>query len=575
MRCLPFLFALSLAAAADWQRIASPNFELFTDAGERDASKVLDRLEGVRHVFLESIGGKAPAVPVRVFLFATERTFRKFEPRRTVRGFHQGGPDRDYIVLYGSNDDTLRAARHEYIHVLLNHTSATLPMWLEEGTAELYSTVELNRAGALVGLPVADHVRALSRLEWIPPGPFAGATREAALLNSSDHAGLFYAQAWALVHMLNFSPAWRNRLPRFAELIDQGTPAGLAFEPAFGAPFERALAEARVYVRQGRFPAAPIAMPARPAEVAGAPEPLDSARAALAQAELLLALGRAEAAEALLTPLEGTDAPAEIETALGLRALAARDPAKARLRFAAAMEKKARSAVPYFEYAMLLREGQAAPAEVRRYLSEAVGRDPNLAEAHFILGLLEQKEGRKREALASYEEATRVLPRQSYFWHARAIIHHELGQIELARRAAMRAAAAATTNAQLEMAQAALRLVGKPSAAADSAASPPRPAVHTPDSWTPKAGNAQVEGILEQVDCHGASAVFHIRANSGGTVRIWVDKPGEILLKDASSITFTFSCGPQRPRPVAVEYEVKPGLPATSVGLMTAIRFRK
>lgn len=569
--------AAPAAQAADWQRLASPHFEMITDAEARDAAKVLDRLEAVRHVFLESIGGKAPAVPVRVFLFASERTFRKFEPRRAVRGFHQGGPDRDYIVLYGATEDTLRAARHEYIHVLLNHTSATLPMWLEEGTAELYSTVELNRAGALVGLPVIEHARALARLEWIPAQPFAAATRDAALLNNSGHAGLFYAQAWALVHMLNFSPAWRTRLPRFVEMIDQGTPAGLAFEPAFGAPIERALAEAKVYVRQGRFPSLPLAVPARPENPVLSSEPLDTARAALAQSELLLALGRSEAAASLLAPLAANPSasPAEVETALGLRALAARDTPSAKAHFLAAIEKKSRSAVPYFEIAMLLRDQQAASSEVRRYLSEAVGRDPNLAEAHFILGLMAQKEGRHREALESLEEATRVLPRQSYFWHARAISHHELRQIELARRAALRAAAAAATGAQLDMAQAVLKMVGASEGPLTVVTRPTQPDVRIPDSWNPKQGDSQVEGTLEHVECHGSSAVFQIRPRAALPVRIWVEKPGEILLQDASSLTFTFSCGAQQPRQVLVEYQVKSGLPRSSQGLMTAIRFRK
>ena len=572
-------YPAAAAAPAEWQRLNSAHFELFTDAAARDAAKVLDRLEGARHVFLESIGGKAPAVPVRVFLFATERAFRRFEPRRAVRGFHQGGPDRDYIVLYGAGEDTLRAARHEYIHVLLNHTSAALPMWLEEGTAELYSTVELNRAGALVGLPVADHVRALQRFEWIPAQAFAEAGREAAMLNNSDHAGLFYAQAWALVHMLNFSPAWRTKLPRFVELIDQGTPAGLAFEPAFGASIERALAEARVYVRQGRFPVTPIAVPERPAEVVVSSEGLDTARAALAQSELLLALGRAQAADALLTPLAAeaaaAKAPPELDTALGLRALAARDIPRAKEHFQAAMEKKSRSAVPYFEYAMLLREQQATSSEVRRYLAEAVGRDPNLAEAHFILGLMAQKEGKHREALAFLEDATRVLPRQSYFWHAQAITHHELKQNELARRAALRAAATASNRAQLEMAQSVLKLVGTSEGPVPAVTRPAQPAVRIPDSWNPKQGDSEVEGTLEHVECQGSAAIFQIRPNGAPPVRIWVDKPGEILLKDASSITFTFTCGPQQPRQVTVEYQLKSGLPRSSQGQMTAIRFRK
>ena len=221
---------------------------------------------------------------------------------------------------------------------------------------------------------------------------------------------------------------------------------------------------------------------------------------------------------------------------------------------------------------MLLREQSAAPSEVRRYLAEAVGRNPDFAEAHFILGLMAQKENLHREAIASFEQATRVLPRQSYFWHARALSHLELKQTELAQRSALRAAASAATPAELEMARAAIRLVN--TAAPPPPATEPRPTVVIPDSWKPRAGSNSVEGVLEQIDCYGSSARFQIRPSGGPPVRLWVDKPGEVLLKDASSVTFTFACGPQQPRRVAIEFDPQPGLPQAATGRITAIHFR-
>lgn len=212
-----FLLAVALpfaGHAAGWLSLTSPHFELLTDAGEKNGAQLLERLETVRHVFLESIGGKAPALPIRVFQFQSERDFRKFEPRRTVRGFHQGAPDRDYIAVVGSGEESLRAIRHEYMHLLLAHGSATLPMWLEEGTAELYSTLDLRASGALFGAPIAGHVRALNGgPEWVPGEAFFNAGRNAALLDHSNQAGMFYAQAWALAHMLNFAGLARQHAP--------------------------------------------------------------------------------------------------------------------------------------------------------------------------------------------------------------------------------------------------------------------------------------------------------------------------------------------------------------------------
>ncbi len=556
--------------AAAWVRLTSSHFELLTDAGEKHGRQVLERLETVRHVFLESAGGKAPKLPVRVFLFSSERDFRRFEPRQPVRGFHQGSAERDYIAVFGPGEEALRAVRHEYMHILLSHGSAALPLWLEEGTAEMYSTVDLRGPSAVFGSPIPNHVGVLRQLDWIGGDTFFNAGKDSPFLEQSHQAGIFYAQAWALAHMLNFSPAWRRHMPRFVELIDQGTPAPFAFESAFGVSPARALADLRTYVRDGRFGTALIPMPPKPVEAAAMAEPLTGGALPLAQVELLLALRRGEEADKLLDTFTGPPS-AELETARGLQALARRDSPSAKAHFGAAMKLGAASSVAAFEYAMLLREEHGPKEEVRRLLSEAVGRNPDFAEAHFILGLMAQQENRHRDAVAYFEEATRVLPRQSYFWHARAVSHLELRQTELARRSALRAAASAATSAELEMAQGALKLIN--AAAPVSPRAGARSTVVVSDSWKPRQGNQSVEGVLEQIDCYGASARFQIRPPATASVRLWVEKPGEVLLQDASSLTFTFACGPQQPRRVLVEYETQPGLPQAAVGRITAIRF--
>jgi hypothetical protein len=312
-------------------------------------------------------------------------------------------------------------------------------------------------------------------------------------------------------------------------------------------------------------------MPPRPAQDDVVAAKLDEAGIRLAQVELLLTLRQSEEAAKLLDGYNGPPSP-ELETARGLAALARRDNVAAKARFREAIRLGDRTAVPAFEYAMILRDENAPAEQVRRYLAEAVGRNPNLAEAQFILGVMAQKENRHPEAVEFFEQALRVLPRQSYFWHARAMSHLALKQPELARRAALRAAASAVSTSELEMAQAAVKLAGAPKPALSAA--PPRPAVFVPDSWKPRQGAASVEGTLEQIDCFGPSARFQIRpGTSSAPVRLWVDKPGEILLKDASGLTFTFACGVQQPRKVAVEYDPQPGLPQSTTGRITAIRF--
>jgi tetratricopeptide (TPR) repeat protein len=366
--------------------------------------------------------------------------------------------------------------------------------------------------------------------------------------------------------MLHSSPEYRKFLPRFAQLLDQSAPAALAFEQAFGRPFEAALADLRSYVGKRQFAMAEV-YSAREEAVEVESEALGQESADVARAELLVQLGRGEQAAKLLEAADG--ASPEVQTALGLRAMQDKDARRARDHFQRAIESGKASALTYFEYAMLLRGTGGAKEEVKRYLLEAVGRNPALAEAQFLVGLMAQQENRHREAIASFEKAVEVLPRQSYFWHALALSWHALGDDDRARRAARKAADSAPTAAQREMAVAAVRLA----AAAPVTTARKKPEVTIPESWRPKSGDARLEGTLEHIDCLGASARMHVRAG-GKPVALWIDKPGEVLLGSESGITFTFTCGAQRLRRVVIEYNAEPDPARKTEGLITRIEFR-
>jgi len=120
------------------------------------------------------------------------------------------------------------------------------------------------------------------------------------------------------------------------------------------------------------------------------------------------------------------------------------------------------------------------------------------------------------------------------------------------------------------MAEAALALTGREPAWVEL---PGRPQVTTPETWFRKKGDHRAEGILERIDCVGTSARFHVRT-AEGPLALWVDNPGAVLLQNASSLTFKFSCGEQAPRTVAIEYIARPDAEKQTAGIVTAIKFR-
>ena len=82
-----------------------------------------------------------------------------------------------------------------------------------------------------------------------------------------------------------------------------------------------------------------------------------------------------------------------------------------------------------------------------------------------------------------------------------------------------------------------------------------------------------MEGILRRIDCLGQNARFTVESE-GKDIHLFVANPGEILLRNSSSLTFQFTCGPQKPTAVAIEYLARPDPMRRTAGDVTSIEFR-
>ncbi|MCS6953200.1 MAG: tetratricopeptide repeat protein [Bryobacteraceae bacterium] len=548
IRRLLFVLASAGPALAAWIRLDSAHFELYTDAGASRGRQILERLELVRHAFAAAPGAPAlPRLPVRVLLFDSAAGFRPLRPSESTVGFFQAGPERSWIVLHWAGAETGRVAAHEYVHLVLNHTTLALPRWLEEGMAEFYSTLRADAEGLVVGTPIPTHVATLRRGARLDASTLATVTRDSPFYNQPDKAGVFYAQSWALVHMLNLGEPYRGALARFVEVLDQG--ADVALELAFGKSLEALLHDLERYVAQGRFPVVRVGW--HPGEVReiGAARPVGEEEALLVQAELLLDMGRDEEATRLYRRLAARwpDSPA-VDTGLGALALRRRDHAEARQRLARAIERGVFDARAHFEYAMLLRESGGSPEAVRAALETAVRLNPQFAEAHFMLGGTLLRAGRRSEAIGHLEQAAALLPRQSFIWHALALALHEAGRTDEARRAAWRAVQTATTDAEAEMARAAVQKTGEARPTPRAA----RRGITIPPSWEPEKGKV-VAGELVQVDCLERAARVYLRVERR-TLALFIRDPSRVRIRSAGAEPVELRCGPHASTRATVEY---------------------
>jgi tetratricopeptide (TPR) repeat protein len=531
---LLLLVAMVQFAAAEWTRVSSPQFEILSDAGKRD-TRTLTRLLAQISAILPNNGPRT----VRIFLFANDKEFRPY--RDNSEGFFATGVERDYMALHAGPVSN-RVVFHEFTHLVLSHASAPLPLWFDEGTAELYSNLEVSAHRVRIGDPIDTHLATLQAARWLTGAELASIVR-----TSPDYkAGLFYAESWALVHMLNLAPAWRDGMPRFILALSDGHALPEAFESAFGRSIDAAVDDLHRYVNAMR----PVTVDAPPpAPFESRTEPVPGDQVTLALIDLALETHRSAQARTLVERFARQN-PHSPETPAIRASLALAEGRKddALADFDTAIRMGTRDASVYLEYAMIERERHAPRESVDRLLEKAAGIDPNFGQAQFLLGVNLTDDGNFAAAIDRLRMAVRARPLRSDYWHALAYAQFKARDPNAALVSARRAVAVAGSTTEEDMAQALISLV-------ETTPDPPpvRRADFTPPSWTNPKGDSRLEGTLERVDCDGDAASLLIRGGDGSAVLLHVRHPRQVEIRNAATHDYQFSCGPQQAH-VAVEY---------------------
>ena len=250
------------ALASDWMRIDTPNFIVVGDAGEKTLRLIATRFEGFREGLRRVLTTEARATPVPtvVVVFRSDSAFRPFKPRYrgdvvAVSGWYSPGKEVDFVSVTTAGNGWARLILHEYAHAVLDNVLPGLPLWLSEGLAEYYSTFELRRDGreAVVGGAIDSHLQRLRRSMHLPLERLFEVDQASPLYNEgARQRSVFYAQSWALVHMLIHGGENEGaRLWRFARAVSDGMPAAEAWEVVFGA--ENVEGRLNSYVRTYRL----------------------------------------------------------------------------------------------------------------------------------------------------------------------------------------------------------------------------------------------------------------------------------------------------------------------------------
>ena len=243
--CVPLGAGGLLPAAAPWVRVETANFVVYGDAGETRVRDVAQEFERFREALGRVIpgAGATAAVPTVVVLFGSERAFEPYRPRYNGKAVALGGyvlssDDMNVVALVdGDRDEALRRIFHEYVHLAIGNVFQGLPLWLNEGLAEFYSTfrMESNGRRALVGGLIPAHLQLLTRRKLLSIDDLLAVDSDSPDYNEGERRSMFYAQSWALVHMLASGVANRaSDLGRYASLTAAGTPSREAWRQVFG-----------------------------------------------------------------------------------------------------------------------------------------------------------------------------------------------------------------------------------------------------------------------------------------------------------------------------------------------------
>lgn len=251
-------------ASAQWVRVESPHFVVFGEIGEKRTREYAGEFERFREALGRVVPGAAarPPVPTVVFIFKDARSFAPHRPLFNgkpveVSGYFAGGPSVDLIMMPATNrEQALRTIYHEYSHLVTANAARGLPVWLSEGLAEYYSTFEVRDDGrrALLGGIIPAHLVRLNTERMLPLDQFLAVDHDSPLYNEGARRSTFYAQSWALVHMLlNGEPNRRPQFDNYVRLTHAGKSATEAWAETFGHEKDFKIEEhLRRYVRQAQ-----------------------------------------------------------------------------------------------------------------------------------------------------------------------------------------------------------------------------------------------------------------------------------------------------------------------------------
>jgi tetratricopeptide (TPR) repeat protein len=366
------LLAPTLAAAArsdglpradGWIVCRTPHFTFYSNASAAKTRKVAVQLERFRQALGRITRGFEldARVPTSTFVFKNDTVYEPYRRNRdgrplNVSGYFLPRPFHNYITLdLSAGASPMRTVYHEYFHAVMDTSMGSLPIWLNEGLAEYFSTFKSRETAVVeVGHPIEEHLVHVANHGLISWKEIFETTTHSKTYNEGDRQGSFYAQSWLLVHYLNSTDEGLRALGKYLSALRSGTADAEAFAEAFGEDRAAMGARAAAYLKSGSNYVS-WDFGDEHGEVDVRVEELEPAEVYYRLGDLLAQGGPAEDAETHLDAAEAAGWPVwAVETSRGVARFYGDDDLGAERSFSAAVDAGAKSVEPYVMLSWLL-----------------------------------------------------------------------------------------------------------------------------------------------------------------------------------------------------------------------------
>lgn len=416
---------------------------MYTTNGRAKAVDALRTFEEA-HDFFASKSPSKPVSddPVDIIAFNSEKEYSPFRVNKGAFAYYQRDPKDDYIVMQQLGREALPAAIHEYTHLFIEHLGLRLPLWLNEGLADVYSSLQPRGNQLMVGTPPPGRLDALRALGPLDIRVLFNVNRESDYYNKPQAMAQFYAESWELTHMLLLGQKYRAGFSRFVAAIADGKDAGQALAGVYGKSIDQVNMDLHSYFSTGEITVTLFAIHLDEKQLQPVVDEPSPAEVDLVKADLLSTHSETAAqARALLLQLASqTPKSPDVQESLAYLAWRQHNLDEARRHFEQALNDGAKSARMLFSYASVLHELQAPAAQIVPVLQQAIQLKPDFYDARYNLGLEAARANDCGAAIAAFAGLKTVTPDRAFsLFSTQAYCYWKLGHPNQARRLAQSA----------------------------------------------------------------------------------------------------------------------------------------